>query len=1072
MPSIAPPNAPTTSTSPRRDRPASPRHRSNPPRRARATVWRAALAASFVAGAFLSAVPALPTTPTTALAAPGDPALALTLAGQLGGPMNAVAADPARGRVYLGTGPAVTVLDARVPTTITTVAKSIPLGSEVRSLALADGGGVLSAVLADGVVVLLNVAGIDASGQPEVASRWPATGSGRAEHVLWLGSFAVVSASYAGLAILDATDLRAPREVGRLAVPDRAMHQAAPTLDTTGLQVVAVAAGSAGLMLVDLADPTQPQVLSTAAVGNAMAVATEQGGHLTHAYVAVARPGSGEIGLRYVNITLPASPRWPTTPSPYGRPVGTTLRVHGHVLYTCTGPTGGLRAYTVVDPATPNGIDPQVDEPLWQGCTDVAVLDPAAGRLVTAAWGPDMVPFATGHAGAAVLDVALPSKPAVVGAVNLRGNPNDFARDADTVWIADGWYRGNAQYGPRIVDIADERRPMQTARIPSSWQHIPSNVSQTFSTADGAAIDGGAFFLLATGLSRYQQTSPHTTPTSAGLSGAPGRMAIVGGQAIFPSYGHATGDLFAYSLHPSPALAAVAVFPDTQVPRAVDGAPAGSIAVVADDPAARTASLRLVDPPPPGTVFPGPTVVERGRVALPYGPPPPPGEQGRRGWGTYGVTVDGGRAFVANGTDGLRIADVADPTAPRLIGYVDHDRARVIDVSRDWNDVIRDRNGPAGVSNRIATLAVTGGDPDSAGSSGPTPFLGVATDDQAPIAARAAASVAASVAASPVWESTVRIIDVTDPAAPLVVAVYRFAAQGRRVRLEGDRVLVTDTEATLRILRIGPAAPPTAPTPATSTPATPTVTATSAMTSTATAIATPTATSTATATPPTAPPTAPPTRRLLFPIAVKLGATPLSVVLVVDRSAAGLAVDEAVTDATSNTHLDAFRRLATNAVARLDPRIDTAGLVAFDRTATALVPAGNPLDGLGGPLARLITAPSGPDQGRIDLGLEAAIASIDRDRGTADGAAATPIVLLLAVGRVDDPVRRARLSVKAEALAALGGQLYVAVTDPAAVGLFSPLAGNGHVVLIDGAGDNALDVVGRWAAVVWRARRW
>lgn len=1034
------------------------------------------IAALLAASLFITAARRSTTAATTSLAALADPTVALTLAGQLGGPMRAVAADPARGRVYLGTGPAVTVLDARVPTTITTVAKSIPLGGEVRQLALNDGGGVLSAVLADGAVVLLDVAGIDGGAQPEVAARWPAAGTGTAEHVLWLQArYVVVADGEAGLAIVDAADPRAPREVGRFTEADFGpIHQAAPAPVAAGAQVVAVAAGSAGLLLVDVTDVTRPTLLGKAAVGDAIAVATTGSGRLARAYVAIERRGSGDIGLQYVDIHQPATPRWPTTPSPFGRPVGRSLIVHDQVLYTCGQASAGLRAFTLVEPASPKSIDPEVDEPLWQSCTDVAVLDPAAGRLVTAAWEPDVGPYATGHAGIAVLDVALPSKPAVSGAVNLRGNPNDFARDAGTVWIADGWYRGNAQYGPRIVDIADERRPMQTARVPSSWRHYPNNIGLTFWTADGAALDGGAFILLSAYLARYEQTSPLTAPAATSVGGSPGRMAVVGGRAIIPSYGHATGVLYAYGLHPSPSLAAVAVFPDAQTPRAVDGAPAGTIAVVADDPTARTASLRLVDPPPPGTVFPGPAVVERGRVALPYGPPPPLSEQGRRGWGTYGVTVDGGRAFVANGTDGLRIADVADPTAPRLIGHLDHARARVIDVSRDWN-------APAGGSNRIATLAVTGGDPDGAGSSGPTPFLAAAADGQTASTTRAAGSAAEA----PGWESTVRVIDVTDPTAPHIVAEYRFDAQGRRVRLEGDRVLLTDTEATLRILRLGPAAPPTMP--ATSTPggtpggATPSATATDAASSTPTprtSTTVPTATSTAsavatsTAASTAIPSTPPRASRLLFPITLKLGAAPVAVVLVVDRSPDG----SAAADPANGANLDAFRALAAAALARLDPRVDSVGVVAFDRTAAVLVPAGSRLETADASIATLDIAPPGLDQGRLDLGLEAAIASIDRLRAAPGGDEATPIVLLLAVGRVDDPVRRARLAVKADALAALGGQVYAAVVDAGAVAMLEPLAGADHVIAIDRAGDpaggGALDVVERWAAAGWRARRW
>jgi|GEM_PF-6648142 len=1014
----------------------------------------------------------------------------LTLSGQMGGVMNAVAVDPIGSRVYLGTGPAVTVLDASDPNLMTTIAKSVPLGSEVRQLAFAMPHYGLAVVLADGAMVLLDLSAIDSGGHPEIASRWPASGPGQAEHVRWHGQYALISSGTVGLVILDAADPRALRPVGQLDVPGGQVHQVSE-VSGSGPVLVAVAAGSAGLLTVDLADPTAPRVLGTAplsdeargrlVLGNVMAVSLVPDGHTRYAYVGVQVNGTTSLGLTVVRFTDPSKLRFYNTPAPAGKPIGRSIVRHGDVLFSCDPPLG-LRAFTIEEKLDPKAYAPKVSEPMWGLCTDVAVLSDSGHSLAAAVWAGDSQRTWAGLGGLAVLGAALPGKPPVLGAVNLRGSPSDIERDGDTVWLADGLYVGNRTEGPRLVDITDERRPMQRSRKPHSWEPDANWYSDR--PADDGAIDGGAHFLKTGGtLERRDLAAPGVPPTSDSVGGNVGRMAIVGGQAIVSAYGHGDSTLTAVRLHPAPVRGARAEFGEFERATALDGAPNGALAVTVADGNPRlggqTASLRLVEPPSAGPH--DQKVVEFGRVALPFVDAAVIDE--RRGGGPTGIVVDGRHAFVANGTDGLRVADVGNPAAPALIAHLDHDGAHVVDVSRD-------HAAPPGASARIATVALIFGP-----GSGPQPFAygaeaAGASGEADPAAAAPRALAQGSDRDLPV-RSIVRVIDVTDPTAPHVVATYDIPAEARRVRLEGDRVLVSDVDAGLRILRLGAAAPPTPGTPTATTPSptpdAPTATTPSPTPGTPTA---PSPTATASSPTPTSTSTAISAPALYFPSVLRLAAPPLSVTLLIDRSAPAdpMAIaDDDDADAVANSVDIAdtadYIALAQAALAQLDGRIDTAGLVAFDRTAAVVAPAGSSIAAVLSQVGGLAIVPPGPDQGRLDLGLEAAIATIDRARTDAGGGSAihvtaTPIVLVLAGGRVDDPLRRARLAVKSDALAALGGRLYAAVGTEEGVALLAPLAGAGRVVPLGGRDDGVaarrlgfLAVMG-WARGGWRGRWW
>ncbi len=124
-----------------------------------------------------------------------------------------------------------------------------------------------------------------------------------------------------------------------------------------------------------------------------------------------------------------------------------------------------------------------------------------------------------------------------------------------------------------------------------------------------------------------------------------------------------------------------------------------------------------------------------------------------------GLVVAGGRAYIANGADGLRIVDVSNPAAPILLGsYTENGAvARSVDVQ-----------------NSIAVLGATAGvrviDVSNAGA--PQLLGSIATTDPRSIRLRGTVAYVAD------YTGSLRLIDIAVPSAPRIVASTPSASGG------------------------------------------------------------------------------------------------------------------------------------------------------------------------------------------------------------------------------------------------------------------------------------------------------
>lgn len=179
------------------------------------------------------------------------------------------------------------------------------------------------------------------------------------------------------------------------------------------------------------------------------------------------------------------------------------------------------------------------------------------------------------------------------------------------------------------------------------------------------------------------------------------------------------------------------------------------------------------------------------------------------------VSVSGTLAAVTNRLSGLEIVDVSDPTAPAAFGtYFAEGYAIDVAAGGDFAYVV---DTPGGLS--VVDLTAPGEDLEAAGS--------LVLDEQPAAVAVGTARRGAreiTVAALMSSESTLTLVDVTDPAAPSALASYRdperprtgayiaAAATGGLVHvvLAGDRAVLADAYPPFALLAVDlsdPAAP-------------------------------------------------------------------------------------------------------------------------------------------------------------------------------------------------------------------------------------------------------------------------
>lgn len=246
-----------------------------------------------------------------------------------------------------------------------------------------------------------------------------------------------IAAYRRGLVLLDASDRRAPREIGSCAL-------SAPALGVAMEGDIAVlACGEAGAAIVDIADPTRPDLLAVGAApdgSSADAVAIHGG----FAFVGCSA-AYGQGGLQVLDISNPESP---ATVSflPTGGEVRAVI-VSGSLAYVGDSSTG-LHVVDVADPAVPRRVGAYGGTHLGR---------PSVWSLEIAG---DILFLGEMQDGFEVLDVSDPAQPRRLGGSGTFEDCYALTAVGERLLVADD------DAGVTVFDVSDPSAPRAIGRYP------------------------------------------------------------------------------------------------------------------------------------------------------------------------------------------------------------------------------------------------------------------------------------------------------------------------------------------------------------------------------------------------------------------------------------------------------------------------------------------------------------------------------------------------------------------------------------------------------------------------------
>ena len=335
------------------------------------------------------------------------------------------------------------------------------------SLTVANFGGADGLVFGGGdgtaTITALNN-GFTATSRVTVSSFAPAALSfvaipGFANNVDVAGNFAYVAAGSAGLQVVDVTDRRAPRIVGALDTPGNAND-----VRVVGNRAY-VADGASGLRVIDVSNPAAPAplgALDTFGGANDVVVVGDR------AYVA-----DGASGLQIIDVS---DPRAPARLGVFDTP-GTArgIDVSGNVAVVADG--GSLRTVDVSNPASPAALGSVSTTDARDVAVDgnVAFLADNSGSLKT-------------------IDISNPAAPRLLASTtqSLGGILLDVVKAREFVLGADVFFVN----GVPIVNVANPASPVARARLDfpardDNGTGVAVDNSFVYLTADQSIQDNG-----------------------------------------------------------------------------------------------------------------------------------------------------------------------------------------------------------------------------------------------------------------------------------------------------------------------------------------------------------------------------------------------------------------------------------------------------------------------------------------------------------------------------------------------------------------------------------------------------
>jgi parallel beta-helix repeat protein len=380
---------------------------------------------------------------TTSAAAQTSGPLSLSIAGQIGGSIRAVAVQGSY--VYAGVGQELVVIDASNPSAMREMGASATLKGAPQGIAI-DGQYAYVAAGEGGLYV------IDISNPAQPVVRGNYTAAGYAEGVAFSSE-------------------------PRLITPDRPRAAIGRPLAPPMLPRYAyMAYGSGGLRIIDVTDPANPfEVASAFTMDYVLGVAVADG----HAYLAAAG-----AGLLIADISRPNSPQQMASLGTPGYAYGVAAGVRGTV-YIADG-WAGVRIVDVTNPVRPNEVGASSTQG-WAMSVQAAgatlyVADALAGLRImdissrTQPMDVGGVVFSgNGHAqrvavsgnlafvadrklGLQAVDVSSPASPALMGTYQPMGYVNGVA-------VAGGYAYAGAGVGLRALDVSQPGDPQITGSL-------------------------------------------------------------------------------------------------------------------------------------------------------------------------------------------------------------------------------------------------------------------------------------------------------------------------------------------------------------------------------------------------------------------------------------------------------------------------------------------------------------------------------------------------------------------------------------------------------------------------------
>ncbi len=316
-------------------------------------------------------------------------------------------------------------------------------------------------------VITVSSAGFSATSTGTIRNFTPTTLSfvdipGFANNVDVLGNFAYVAAGPAGLQVVDVSDHLAPRVAASVDTPGDAKN-----VQVAGTRAY-VADGPGGLRIVDIANPLAPLLLGAVQVPDADARDVAVSGNL--AFVA-----DGTAGLQIIDVTNRTDPLLIRSFAVDGIPSG--VEIAGNLALVAAG-WSGVQIVDVSDPAQPVF----VGTAYVSGAQDVV----AAGSIA----------YVAGDSGLQVVDFSSPAESAVIGSAFGLALA-DVAVSGDLALGAEGAPYGG---GVTIVDVAVPAAPVQRASLDFT--------TVRYDLPNGIAVDGSYVYVTAPARPDYGPGQP------------------------------------------------------------------------------------------------------------------------------------------------------------------------------------------------------------------------------------------------------------------------------------------------------------------------------------------------------------------------------------------------------------------------------------------------------------------------------------------------------------------------------------------------------------------------------------